>query len=94
MPPGAAVSSLTSRLARLVRREANGRGHFKDQIERRLTEHVSEPKIWAKYAWLARYHNWFAQGLRQWRGFHDLVLMREALVSVGPRRLVPRPGPS
>jgi hypothetical protein len=31
----------------------------KQRVEERLTEYQSEPIIWSKYAWVARYHNYF-----------------------------------
>lgn len=31
----------------------------KTAVERRLKEHSSNPTVWAKYAWVANYHNYF-----------------------------------
>jgi hypothetical protein len=31
----------------------------RQRIEERLTEYRSDPTIWSKYAWVARYHNYF-----------------------------------
>lgn len=31
----------------------------KGAVEKKLAEHVANPKIWAKYAWVAGYHNYF-----------------------------------
>lgn len=31
----------------------------KSVVETKLSEHASEPTIWAKYAWVAGYHNYF-----------------------------------
>jgi hypothetical protein len=31
----------------------------RSQVERKLKEKQSEPEVWAKYFWVANYHNWF-----------------------------------
>jgi hypothetical protein len=31
----------------------------KSAVEKKLSEHTSNPEIWAKYAWVAGYHNYF-----------------------------------
>lgn len=31
----------------------------KERVEERLNQHRSNPVIWSKYAWVARYHNYF-----------------------------------
>jgi hypothetical protein len=35
-------------------------------VEKKLQEHRNKPSVWSKYAWVARYHNYFCQEF----GFH------------------------
>ena len=35
----------------------------RDVVSQRLAQYRSQPRIWAKYAWVARYHNYFCTGL-------------------------------
>lgn len=33
----------------------------KEVVERNLTQYSNDPKVWVKYAWVARYHNFFVK---------------------------------
>ena len=35
------------------------------QVERKLTEKQAEPGVWAKYFWVANYHNWFCDSVKK-----------------------------
>jgi len=51
----------------------------KEVVEARLSQFKSEPRIWAKYAWVAGYHNYFCDTNSDWfDGAHkiDLDLFR------------------
>lgn len=48
--------------------------HHKEYIETNLDMHWDEPYVWAKYAWMARYHNLACP--RRWPDRPDLLIER------------------
>ena len=57
----------------------------KERVEGRLETHRSEPRIWSKYEWVARYHNFFCQRYPQY--FDEELLISPSSISRSPSRL-------
>lgn len=60
-------------------------GH-KAIVEERLVQHRHDPKIWAKYAWVARYHNYFCDMHSQY--FDDEYQIDIATIQPTPSLIV------
>ena len=58
----------------------------KHAVERKLNEHASNPPVWSKYLWVARYHNWFCD---QHEHFDDGHKIDAARLGAEPTHLVP-----
>jgi hypothetical protein len=65
-------------------------GHLKDWLAqhrqivvRRLERHRKSPRVWAKYAWVARYHNYFCSSVIG----SDELAIDVTLPSLGAARL-------
>lgn len=54
----------------------------KEQIERALKECKSAPAVFAKYAWLASYHNFFCDSVSQYDGYKSGVKVSAELASI------------
>ncbi len=57
----------------------------KEAVETRLAAHRSEPRIWSKYEWVARYHNFFCQRYPQY--FEEELLIPPESLGRAPCRL-------
>ncbi|MFC3651301.1 hypothetical protein ACFONN_07085 [Dyella humi] len=54
----------------------------KSQIELALKEYQSSPSVFAKYAWLAAYHNYFCDSISYYNGYSTSVKISDDLSSV------------
>jgi hypothetical protein len=63
----------------------------KSEIERNLTAHKTEPRIWSKYLWASTYHDFFVDWHRGYPGYSDAYRIEPALAPRTVRRLVPWP---
>ena len=52
-----------------------------------LTKFTNDPRIWAKYAWLASYHNWFCRSKIHKDGFGEEYLLAPVTYSSEPKTL-------
>ena len=56
----------------------------KEIIETQLEKHAQNPKIWAKYSWTARYHNYFCKK-------HTELFSEEHYVNISKFEATPQP---
>ena len=63
----------------------------KSRVEERLQTHQAVPRIWSKYEWVARYHNFFCHRYPQ--HFDAEHLVAAELLSRSPSRLADAAGP-
>ena len=60
--------------------------HHKDVAEQNLRRHLGRPAVWAKYAWMATYHNYFCR-LHE-RHFDDSYLIDVSTFAAQPSLIV------
>ncbi len=60
----------------------------KEEIEKNLIKFSSVPRIWSKYLWIANYHNYFCELIKEYKGYHTNFLIDNNLAVQRPRRLV------
>lgn len=68
---------------------ADSLAKHRDNVMRELVANQKRPKIWAKYRWVAGYHNWFCELTRDLYGFHSDLLISSESVHVAPTFLIP-----
>lgn len=54
-----------------------------------MEEHKAEPSVWAKYLWLAHYHNYFCDLVSKYSGFQVDFKVPASLAERYPERLIP-----
>lgn len=59
----------------------------RDVVVQNLDEHQGNPLVWAKYRWVATYHNIFVQECVQWGGCSNDLAIDSHHLSIGPKRL-------
>ena len=54
----------------------------KDQIEHALAQYVAEPAVFAKFSWLAAYHNYFCDSVSSYPGYSNKLKVSSELATV------------
>ncbi len=70
---------------------ADSLASHRDNIMRQLVDNRKTPKIWAKYRWVASYHNWYCDQVSMYRGYHGDLQISADCVHTSPTQLVPIP---
>lgn len=60
----------------------------KEQIMKGLSEYKNNPHIWAKYFWLANYHNYFCDSVSEVIGFNNAYMIPEIEIRRFPTKLI------
>jgi len=72
--------------------DSEGLAQHKENILKNLELHRRSPKIWAKYQWVANYHDYFCEECREYLGYHDDLAIDRAVLEIRPTRFVPLRG--
>lgn len=59
----------------------------KGQIESALAQYVGQPAVFAKFSWLAAYHNYFCDSVSSYPGYSDELKVSNELATVKFKRL-------
>jgi hypothetical protein len=59
----------------------------KEIIEKNLKDHIASPRVWNKYLWVANYHNYFCDSVREYDGFSQKLLIDTEVLKQKLRRL-------
>lgn len=59
----------------------------KKQVEKALNKYRHLPAIFAKFSWLAAYHNYFCEGVSAYPGYESKMLVSEKLASIHFKKL-------
>jgi hypothetical protein len=60
----------------------------KEKVEAALTEHSAAPTIFAKFSWLAAYHNHFCNSVKTYPGYDPNLIISSNLATVKFREIV------
>ncbi len=59
----------------------------KTQIESAFVQYVAQPAVFAKFLWLAAYHNYFCDSVSKYQGYSDNLMISKELATVTFKRL-------
>lgn len=62
----------------------------KNQVEKKLEAYSKNPVVWAKYNWVANYHNYFCSQYEGYSGFAKKYLVDDTFSKRFPNKLVDR----
>ena len=68
--------------------DKNSLQKHKDQIESALAQYAGQPAVFAKFSWLAAYHNYFCDSVSSYPGYSDKLKVSNELATVQFKRLV------
>jgi len=54
----------------------------KEQIEHALIQYAAQPAVFAKFSWLATYHNYFCDSVSSYPGYSDKLRVKSELATV------------
>lgn len=66
----------------------DGLHQHKEQIEVNLQQWTKNPSVWAKYLWLASYHDWFVSLYEDVDGYESKIKIDGLLARTFPERLI------
>lgn len=66
----------------------DGLAAHKDHIERNLSKYRKNPRVWAKYFWLASYHDWFVSMYTDVDGYSNKIHIAKRLARTHPEMLI------
>ena len=61
----------------------------KDNVIRNLEIHKASPRVWAKYQWVASYHNYFCEQCREFANYNDDLYIERRLLAIKPTSFMP-----
>lgn len=68
---------------------SNSLAQHRDNVIRNLKVHRGSPRVWAKYQWVANYHNYFCNYCRQCDGYHDDLAIDHSNLQIQPTTFTP-----
>lgn len=67
--------------------DKNSLKQHKDQIEYALAQYAGQPAVFAKFSWLAAYHNYFCDSVSSYPGYSDELKVSNEFATVKFKRL-------
>ena len=68
---------------------ADSLSQHKEHVIRNLEAHHGSPRVWAKYQWVANYHNYFCDQCRHCDGYDDDLAIDHNILQIKPTTFVP-----
>jgi len=68
---------------------AESLAQHKENVITNLEAHRGAPKVWAKYQWVANYHNYFCDECRNHDGYHDDLRIDRSILDIKPTKFLP-----